>query len=165
MTAKPKASVQTHAPMEPPKVVASVVIPLDVPVQTANPPAIYDAMQFAYGCFGGPSALMLGTGGGPGSTAVSVVNNFIIVPGLGKVVPFDVTAPVTFGVGLGTVGTRAPTAVSPGSSQVRNSCFITAVFTNRHNPGELIASGTFGLQEAINYANAHGGGSVNCTPT
>lgn len=66
--------------------------------------------------------------------------------------------PITVGAGS-TQETVTPTAVSGcyyGAPQF--SCKITAVFANAHGQGEVVTSGTQGLQEAINDAGSFGGG-------
>jgi hypothetical protein len=77
--------------------------------------------------------------------------------------PFATNAPLTFGVGLANAETVTPSAVSytavPGSVQV------TVTTANAHNAGETVASGSAGLQEAINYVVALGGGMVFIDPS
>ena len=66
-------------------------------------------------------------------------------------------------VGAGTTRELVtPTAVSGcyvGAPQ--GSCSITATFSNAHGQGELVTSGSFGIQEAINDAGFFGGGVVS----
>jgi hypothetical protein len=68
--------------------------------------------------------------------------------------------PIT--VGAGSVKeTVTPTAVSGcyvGAPD--GSCSITATFANAHGSGEVVTSGSFGIQEAINDASFWGGGLV-----
>jgi hypothetical protein len=69
--------------------------------------------------------------------------------------------PIIVGAGA-TRETVTPTAVSGcyiGAPQ--GSCQITATFLNAHGQGELVSSGSFGIQEAINDAAFWGGGEVN----
>lgn len=72
-----------------------------------------------------------------------------------ELVPFATNAPLVIGTGT-TVETVTPTAVS-GCAVGRfannyQTCTITASFANVHGAGEVVSSGTFGLQEAINDA-------------
>lgn len=68
-------------------------------------------------------------------------------------------------VGAGGTGNRelvTPTAVSGcyiGAPQ--GSCKITATFANAHGGGEVVTSGSFGIQEAANDAGFFGGGVVS----
>lgn len=69
--------------------------------------------------------------------------------------------PITVGAG-GTKETVTPTAVSGcyvGAPQ--GSCKITATFANAHGQGEVVTSGSAGIQEAINDAGFFGGGVVS----
>jgi hypothetical protein len=68
--------------------------------------------------------------------------------------------PITVGAGT-TKETVTPTAASGcyvGAPQ--GSCSITATFANAHGQGELVTSGSAGIQEAINDAAFFGGGLV-----
>lgn len=66
-------------------------------------------------------------------------------------------------VGAGAVQeTVTPTAVSGcyvGAPQ--GSCSITASFTYAHGQGEVVTSGSYGIQEAVNDAGSFGGGVVS----
>lgn len=68
--------------------------------------------------------------------------------------------PITVGAGT-TKETVTPTAVSGcyvGAPQ--GNCQITATFANAHGQGEIVTSGSAGIQEAINDAAYFGGGLV-----
>lgn len=69
---------------------------------------------------------------------------------------------IPISVGAGTVEeTVTPTSVSGcyiGAPQ--NSCTITAAFTKAHGYGEVVSSGSVGIQEAVNDAAYWGGGLV-----
>lgn len=68
--------------------------------------------------------------------------------------------PVTVGAGT-TKETVTPTAVSGCYNQApQNTCQITAAFANAHGQGELVTTGSAGIQEAINDAGFFGGGVV-----
>jgi hypothetical protein len=72
-----------------------------------------------------------------------------------ELAPFAVGAPITVGTGS-TVETVTPTSVSSCTigrfANNYQTCNITASFSNVHGTGEPAASGTAGLQEAINDA-------------
>ncbi len=74
---------------------------------------------------------------------------------------------IPISVGAGAVEeTVTPTAVSGcyvGAPQ--GSCSVTASFTYAHGQGELVASGSDGIQEAINDAGSLGGGLVVVDPS
>jgi hypothetical protein len=76
--------------------------------------------------------------------------------------PLSTSASIKIDPGLGAAETVTPTAVSCGLNAPFGpaACAVTATFANAHGPGSLVVSGTFGLQEAINDANAQGGGVV-----
>jgi hypothetical protein len=70
--------------------------------------------------------------------------------------------PITVNPGGSNSETVTPTAVSGCNLFPQNasapSCQVTATFANVHAQGEYVASGSAGLQEAINDAIASGGG-------
>lgn len=75
--------------------------------------------------------------------------------------PLQAGTPVAIG-GDGSPETVIPTSVSCGVGGPR--CTFAAVFAHPH-PGHFrVSSGTGGLQEAINYEAAHGGGMVLVDP-
>jgi hypothetical protein len=76
--------------------------------------------------------------------------------------PLSTSASIRVDPGLSAAETVTPTAVSCGLNAPFGppACAVTATFANAHGPGSLVLSGTFGLQEAINDANAQGGGVV-----
>lgn len=96
-----------------------------------------------------------------GAASITVYVPTVALPDGRTIVPFAVTAPITVGAGS-TAETVTPSAVSNcvKSNPTLGICTITATFSNVHGSGELIQSGTFGLEEAINDANASGGGVV-----
>lgn len=73
------------------------------------------------------------------------------------------TTPITIGSGS-NAETVTPSAVTNTTPGVYGTCIVTATFANAHGNGDPIASGTFGLQEAINYAASKGGGVVIVDP-
>lgn len=120
------------------------------------------------------------SGGGAASTTYSITvstgsirlqDGRTIVPfGAGGTNTQGVTAgglfpaiPIT--VGAGTVQeTVTPTSVSGcyiGAPQgTASTCVITAAFTYAHGAGEVVGTGSYGMQEAINDAATNGGGIV-----
>jgi hypothetical protein len=66
------------------------------------------------------------------------------------------TTPITVGQGSNSE-TVTPTAVS---SDTLGNILITATFSNAHGAGEMVRSGTYGLQEALNAVSGFGGGVV-----
>lgn len=68
--------------------------------------------------------------------------------------------PITVGAGA-VKETVTPTAVSGCYNQApQSTCAITASFTYAHGTGEVVATGSAGIQEAINDAAFFGGGVV-----
>jgi hypothetical protein len=91
-----------------------------------------------------------------GGGAVSLKDGTIIYP-------FNTNAPLLWDAGqagqenlttVGVAGCSSYSTVEP------STCVVAAVFANPHGRGALLKSGTFGLQEAINFAYAKGGGVV-----
>jgi hypothetical protein len=75
--------------------------------------------------------------------------------------PLATTAPVTIGSTAGSdAETQTPSAVSAPTPGVYDTTTVTATWTYTHGKGEMLSSGTVGLQEAINFANGQGGGVV-----
>lgn len=114
--------------------------------------------------FGGPNpdacppALVISTGNAAAGAATVTLNNSYTSGTDGtNFAPLATTASVLVGSGSNQE-TVTPSAVS--NSNVYNSGTVTATFSNAHGTGDLIASATCGLQEAINYASSVGGGVV-----
>jgi hypothetical protein len=125
------------------------------------------AANYAYGLGAAPGsnqvqfAKVEGGNSVTGSSTISVYVGYISLPDGRKIVPFSVFAPITIG-GQSNQETVTPTAVS-GCQPVDTSgaqCNITASFSNLHYRGDPIASGSAGLQEAIDDAANAGGGIV-----
>jgi hypothetical protein len=101
-----------------------------------------------------------------GTYTITLFKPFVTLPGGRNVAIFNSNTampPITIGQGA------AKETVTPSSSSGCNSfnqgvgsatCTVTATFTNAHGQGDVIISGTVGLQEAINDAQSHGGGNV-----
>ena len=77
--------------------------------------------------------------------------------------PLSTTAPITVGVGA-SMETVTPSGVSCLTPNVYSSCSVTATFTYAHGSGDIVRSGTVGLQEALNYQYGKMGGSIILTP-
>ncbi len=96
-----------------------------------------------------------------GAATITVATANVTLPDGRQVFPFATTAPLLIGAG-GTQETVTPTAVSncTVTGLGYTACSITASFTYVHGNGEIVQSGTFGLEEAVNDAHAAGGGVV-----
>lgn len=123
---------------------------------------LYRALDFAYGCFGSgdPAPLQIGTGTYASGTASPILALGFTTLADGTILePLNTNAPVQVGSGP-NVETVTPSAVSDLTPTVYNVNSFTADFANAHGTGDLVASGTLGLQEALNAAAAAGGGIV-----
>lgn len=120
------------------------------------------AKNFAYGAPGGPAAL----------TIDSLVTSVSPLANVSATVSFGFTTTVD-GIVFYPLSTLAPVnvgsdsnseAVTPASVTAPNTTYngmqFTAEFANNHGFGDPVASATFGLQEALNYMGAQGGGKV-----
>jgi hypothetical protein len=76
-----------------------------------------------------------------------------------NIAPLNINAPVYVGVGSNAELVTL-TAVSNPTPGIYGTPTITATFANAHGIGDLVTSGTFGLQEAVNFAVAQGSGTV-----
>jgi hypothetical protein len=83
---------------------------------------------------------------------------------LGQPGPFA-AIPIYIGAGATRelVTPTATTGCYVGAPQ--GSCQITATFSNAHGQGEVVTSGSFGIQEAANDAGFWGGGVVSVDPS
>lgn len=119
------------------------------------------ASNYAYG-FGAIPAARVNTGNATtGSSTILLDFGSIALPDGRTVLPFQVGATILLGLGTGVQETITPTSVSGCTFATPSgiaSCAVTASFTNLHFHGEFGASGTFGLQEAIDDAQNAGGG-------
>lgn len=152
---------------------ALVFSQLPVIVHAQNRTAMFgirNAIDYAYG--------VNRPGAGPGPQALLVDNPTPTVAGASSTLtlmygtttaadgtvfsPFQQGFLVPITVGAGTdIETVTPTAIACSTPQVYDSCQVTATFTNAHGRGELVASGSYGLQEALDYQYSLGGGVVN----
>jgi len=118
---------------------------------------INKATSFAYG-YGSVPALTVGLPGGTAGTSYALTLNYgqITTPAGIVFNPLSVTAPISVGVGT-SFETVTPTAVSCSTPLIYQTCTVTATFTYAHGTGDVVRSGTFGLQEALNYSTTGGG--------
>lgn len=126
------------------------------------------AYDYAYGWPGVPaSSLNVAPNGGnaaTGSGTITLNTGQVSTANIGTFAPVTTTTPIIVGIGANQE-TVTPTAVSGcGAGQPLGSCQITASWTKLHGPNEPVISGSYGLQEAINAANAAGGGVVLISP-
>lgn len=120
-----------------------------------------EAYGFAYGINPNVGALSVKQGNlatGAGNTITVDIGQFVTADGT-VVQPFSTTTPITVGVGS-QAETVTPSAVTNPTPTQSGTCVITANFTKLHAAGEPIASGTFGIAEAVNHVHARGGGLV-----
>jgi hypothetical protein len=124
----------------------------------------YRAVEFNYG--GGfeinPAPLtVISAPGASGAQTATVAQGFISLSDGTIVSPLATTAPIY--IGSATLAeTVTPSAVSNNvqSNVFGQTATVTATFSNAHYAGDRVCSGTFGLQEAINFAASKGGGTV-----
>lgn len=115
------------------------------------------ANAYAYGV--SPTApaglLVLAGSTGTGAYTLTCQPQKSVNPNLASCVP-TTTTPIT--VGQGSVAeTVTPSAVS---TDTLGNILITATFSNSHGAGDMVRSGTYGLQEALNAVAGFGGGIV-----
>ena len=130
---------------------------------------IRSAVDYAYGLPGvTASNLAIAPNGGNtvvGTATITLVTGVVGVSNQGAFAPLSTTTPITVDIGA-NAETVTPTAVSGcGIGQPQGSCQVTATFTYTHGTGTIITTGTAGLQEALNAANAAGGGRVAISST
>lgn len=126
--------------------------------------ARYSALDYAYGTqFGGPPLTIQSGNGVVGAGSIVFISGTTETNGGSPMNPLSLLAPIAVGIGT-NAETVTPTAVTPGNlSGSQSGTTVTATFANVHGSGEPVTSGTFGLQEAINIANANGSGEVVVT--
>jgi hypothetical protein len=120
------------------------------------------ALNFAYGVAQNTPALQVDLAGGPsatGTATLTVAYGTVSLSDGTIISPLNTNAPVTVGTGANQE-TVTPSAVSCSTPLVYQSCSFTASFSYQHGTGDRVSSGTFGLQEATNYASSIGGGQV-----
>lgn len=124
---------------------------------------MYRAVSYAYGISAEIPALEVDNPSGSTSGTTQTLNVAFGTVALADgtlISPLSTTAPVIVGTGT-NADTVTPSAVSNSTPQVYQSSSLTATtFAHAHGTGDRIASGTVGLQEALNAAQAAGGGIV-----
>jgi hypothetical protein len=124
----------------------------------------YRAVSFAYGISAEIPGLLLDMPNGPtgavGTQTLTVAFGSLALNDGTLIAPLATNAPVIVGTGA-NADTVTPSAVSNNTPQVyQSSNFTATTFSHAHGTGDKVASGTVGLQEALNAANAAGGGVV-----
>jgi hypothetical protein len=117
----------------------------------------FRALNFAYGLPQTAPALRVDqpTPSATGTATLTVAYGTVSLSDGTSLTPLATTAPITVGIGA-TQETITPTAVSCSTPTVYQTCTFTASFTYQHGTGDPVTSGTYGLQEAINYASTYG---------
>lgn len=121
----------------------------------------YNATEFAYGVNKTTPALLVI--GGPNTTtgaqALQVAFGYTQCNDGTVFNPLNTNAPITVG-GNSSTETVTPSAVSASTPTIYSSTSVTSTFANLHGNGDMVRTGTCGLQEALNYAGLNGGGIV-----
>lgn len=122
---------------------------------------VRNAIDYAYGVQAnvGPLRVDQGNSTTGSGTVITLAYGLVSLPDGTTFMPFSTTAPITVGIGS-NAETVTPSAVNCGTPQIYSTCQITASFANSHGIGDVVASGTFGIAEAVNAAHAGGGGLV-----
>lgn len=104
--------------------------------------------------------------GGPfasGAVTISMASGVVSLADGYTFVPFSTSVPIIVGLGTANQETVTPSAVS-GCTQAASvsppSCLVTATFSNSHGQGDIVVSGSAGIQDAIQDAANSGGGDV-----
>ncbi len=122
---------------------------------------LVEAWSYAYGVNpGAPAALQVISGSQSAGTYTLVCRPGPDAGHDGVSTGPSTNTPVLVGLGANQE-TVTPSSVS--TDQLGN-ILITATFANAHSSGDQVRSGTYGLQEAINYCNSVGGGSILISP-
>lgn len=125
----------------------------------------WKAANFAYGSAGGPASLKCQQSNpipviSPTvNQSMTVAFNFTTTVDGITFWPLATTAPIQVGTD-GNQETVTPASVTGNGLTGYQQGSFTAAFLDQHGSGDNIASATFGLQEAINYAATQGGGIV-----
>lgn len=122
------------------------------------------AANFAYGSPGGPAGLICDNPIAiPASPLVAqsmtVSFGYTTTPDGITFYPLALLTPVSIGTD-GNRETVTPLSVTGSGIPTYDGVSFTADFADAHGRGDLVASATFGLQEALNYMGAQGGGKV-----
>lgn len=125
---------------------------------------IRSAFDYAYGIQPASQSLKVISGSsGTGSYSITLAYGYTILSDGTKIYPVSVTAPIKIGAGT-SQETVTPSSVSCSTLEQYGTCSITATFTYSHGSGDLVRSGSYGVQEAVNAAFGDGGGQVAITP-
>lgn len=122
-----------------------------------------NAFDYAYGINPAVPPLNVAAGGGTTATGVGTLTvnfGFVAAADGTTFFPLSTNAPIIVGVGT-NADTVTPSAVSCLTPQIYATCQVTATFSHTHNTGEQVASGSVGLQEALNYQLWKLGGAVS----
>ena len=119
---------------------------------------VFNAWSYAYGVNPVVPALQIDTGiSTTGAATIGVKFSYIVTSDGRRLNPFSTNNKISVGLGSNQE-TVTPSAVScsttPGQYQ---GCLITATFSNTHGQGEPIATGSYGLGEAVQAAHVKGG--------
>lgn len=133
---------------------------LSTVVRAQNPSVfsgIASAWDFAYGVNPQVPALQvdIGTTATGAGTIILKFGNIQTSDGR-RLMPFSTNNSITVGNGS-NAETVTPSAVSCATPTFYSTCAITATFSNTHGQGDAVASGTFGLAEAVTYQHTNGG--------
>ena len=123
----------------------------------------YRAVSYAYGVVPEIPGLIVDNPSGATAGATQTLNVAFGTVTLqdGTVIsPLATNAPVIVGTGS-NADTVTPSAISNSTPQIyQSSSFTATTFSHAHGTGDKVASGTVGLQEALNAAASAGGGVV-----
>jgi hypothetical protein len=131
-----------------------------VSMTAQSPPSIQSrvAGRFVAYNYGQWSIPVYGAPNGTGSKTFTVSNATAQLTDFRQIMPFNTNAQVYVGTELVTISNVGAGCIQGNISA--GACVLTATFSNTHQTGEPIRSGTFGLQEALNDAGSVGGGAV-----
>ena len=118
----------------------------------------YVAANFAYGVIDVAPLSVHNAPTTAGAKALTVAFGFANTHDGIKFYPLATNAPVNVGSDS-NLEKVTPSAVS-NQNDTYGGMNFTATFSNAHGEGDPVSSATFGLQEAINLAEANGGGVV-----
>lgn len=138
----------------------AVLFAVAFPVFAQNPSSfagLTNVYDFAYGVNPQVAPLRVDIGNSAtGAGTVTLAFGFIATSDGRKVMPLATNAKITIGIGA-NLETVTPTAISCSTPAIYDTCSVTATFANIHGTGDLVASGSFGLGEAVNYNHTLGG--------
>jgi hypothetical protein len=125
---------------------------------------VANAYDFAFGVNPSvPPLILSSANSGTGSQTYTVELGYSTTQDGQKILPLIVNGLLTVGTGA-NAETVVITAVSAANPLGLNACTFTASFANAHGAGEIISSGSFGVQEAAVNRIGAGGGLVALSP-